>query len=114
MLNHNLSNLISRFGKEVLHYQLDSDNCYVLHELYCGRYDRSFVLSEALLNGDLNRFPRPAFLSWMKVFVHVFSHNNSFSLLLLATSAVDLDTDHAIQEIIRGPAFTNVTIFTIA
>ncbi|KAJ3561287.1 hypothetical protein NP233_g10282 [Leucocoprinus birnbaumii] len=31
-----------------------------------------------------------------------------------ATSAVDLDTDHAIQEIIRGPAFTNVTIFTIA
>ncbi|XP_006462121.1 hypothetical protein AGABI2DRAFT_151707 [Agaricus bisporus var. bisporus H97] len=32
----------------------------------------------------------------------------------LATSAVDLDTDHAIQEIIRGPAFDKVTIFTIA
>ncbi|KAF9442601.1 multidrug resistance-associated ABC transporter [Macrolepiota fuliginosa MF-IS2] len=31
-----------------------------------------------------------------------------------ATSAVDLDTDRAIQEIIRGPAFTHVTIFTIA
>ncbi|KAF5362251.1 hypothetical protein D9756_002523 [Leucocoprinus leucothites] len=31
-----------------------------------------------------------------------------------ATSAVDLDTDHAIQEIIRGPAFMHVTIFTIA
>jgi hypothetical protein len=32
----------------------------------------------------------------------------------VATSAVDLDTDRAIQEIIRGPAFAEVTIFTIA
>lgn len=32
----------------------------------------------------------------------------------LATSAVDLDTDQAIQEIIHGPAFTDVTILTIA
>ncbi|KAF5351559.1 hypothetical protein D9758_007167 [Tetrapyrgos nigripes] len=31
-----------------------------------------------------------------------------------ATSAVDLDTDQAIQAIIRGPAFTDVTIVTIA
>ncbi|KDR65747.1 hypothetical protein GALMADRAFT_232908 [Galerina marginata CBS 339.88] len=31
-----------------------------------------------------------------------------------ATSAVDLDTDKAIQEIIRGPAFVDVTILTIA
>ncbi|KAK0202906.1 P-loop containing nucleoside triphosphate hydrolase protein [Desarmillaria ectypa] len=31
-----------------------------------------------------------------------------------ATSAVDLDTDKAIQNIIRGPAFTDVTILTIA
>ncbi|KAK0238750.1 P-loop containing nucleoside triphosphate hydrolase protein [Armillaria nabsnona] len=31
-----------------------------------------------------------------------------------ATSAVDLDTDQAIQDIIRGPAFTDVTILTIA
>ncbi|KAG5642913.1 hypothetical protein DXG03_001884 [Asterophora parasitica] len=31
-----------------------------------------------------------------------------------ATSAVDLDTDRAIQEIIKGPAFADVTIFTIA
>ncbi|KAF8735100.1 hypothetical protein AX14_002716 [Amanita brunnescens Koide BX004] len=31
-----------------------------------------------------------------------------------ATSAVDLDTDRAIQGIIRGPAFADVTIFTIA
>ncbi|KAJ7583390.1 ABC transporter type 1, transmembrane domain-containing protein [Mycena floridula] len=31
-----------------------------------------------------------------------------------ATSAVDLDTDKAIQDIIRGPAFENVTILTIA
>ncbi|KAF7309660.1 hypothetical protein MIND_00337100 [Mycena indigotica] len=31
-----------------------------------------------------------------------------------ATSAVDLDTDKAIQEIIRGPAFEDVTILTIA
>ncbi|KAG6837154.1 hypothetical protein H0H93_013744 [Arthromyces matolae] len=31
-----------------------------------------------------------------------------------ATSAVDLDTDKAIQDIIRGPAFADVTMFTIA
>ncbi|KAH7888221.1 P-loop containing nucleoside triphosphate hydrolase protein, partial [Phlebopus sp. FC_14] len=31
-----------------------------------------------------------------------------------ATSAVDLDTDRAIQEIIRGPIFDDVTILTIA
>ncbi|KAH0582641.1 hypothetical protein H2248_010564 [Termitomyces sp. 'cryptogamus'] len=31
-----------------------------------------------------------------------------------ATSAVDLDTDRAIQEIIRGPSFADVTMFTIA
>ncbi|KAJ3484887.1 hypothetical protein NLI96_g5332 [Meripilus lineatus] len=31
-----------------------------------------------------------------------------------ATSAVDLDTDRAIQEIIRGPQFADVTMFTIA
>lgn len=31
-----------------------------------------------------------------------------------ATSAVDLDTDRAIQEIIRGPQFAHVTMLTIA
>lgn len=31
-----------------------------------------------------------------------------------ATSAVDLETDQAIQEIIRGPQFADVTMFTIA
>ncbi|KAL0953356.1 hypothetical protein HGRIS_004594 [Hohenbuehelia grisea] len=31
-----------------------------------------------------------------------------------ATSAVDLETDHAIQQIIRGPSFADVTILTIA
>ena len=31
-----------------------------------------------------------------------------------ATSAVDLDTDKAIQEIIRGPDFVDVTLLTIA
>ncbi|KAG1786652.1 P-loop containing nucleoside triphosphate hydrolase protein [Suillus variegatus] len=31
-----------------------------------------------------------------------------------ATSAVDLDTDRAIQEIIRGPIFRDVTVLTIA
>ena len=31
-----------------------------------------------------------------------------------ATSAVDLETDKAIQEIIRGPQFKDVTMFTIA
>ena len=31
-----------------------------------------------------------------------------------ATSAVDLDTDKSIQEIIRGPQFADTTMFTIA
>ena len=34
--------------------------------------------------------------------------------LVTATSAVDLDTDKAIQEIIRGPDFADVTLLTIA
>lgn len=32
----------------------------------------------------------------------------------LATSAIDLDTDKAIQEILRGPQFADTTILTIA
>ena len=36
------------------------------------------------------------------------------NLFVPATSAVDLDTDKAIQEIIRGPDFANVTLLTIA
>ncbi|KAF8527278.1 P-loop containing nucleoside triphosphate hydrolase protein [Gautieria morchelliformis] len=31
-----------------------------------------------------------------------------------ATSAIDLDTDKAVQDILRGPQFTNTTILTIA
>lgn len=31
-----------------------------------------------------------------------------------ATSAVDLDTDKSIQQIIRGPQFADVTMLTIA
>lgn len=34
--------------------------------------------------------------------------------IIAATSAIDLDTDKAIQDIIRGPAFKNTTILTIA
>lgn len=34
--------------------------------------------------------------------------------MVIATSAVDLDTDRAIQEIIRGPQFKDVTMLTIA
>ena len=33
---------------------------------------------------------------------------------VLATSAVDLETDRNIQEIIRGPQFADVTMLTIA
>jgi ATP-binding cassette, subfamily C (CFTR/MRP), member 1 len=32
----------------------------------------------------------------------------------IATSAVDLETDEAIQQIIRGPQFQEVTMLTIA
>lgn len=32
----------------------------------------------------------------------------------LATSAIDLDTDKAVQDILRGPQFKNTTILTIA
>ena len=46
-------------------------------------------------------------MSWFSVRKHCL---NSFS----ATSAVDLDTDREIQEIIRGPIFEDVTILTIA
>ena len=35
-------------------------------------------------------------------------------MIFAATSAVDLDTDQAIQEIIRGPQFAHVTMLTIA
>lgn len=35
-------------------------------------------------------------------------------LSLAATSAVDLETDKAIQQIIRGPQFEHTTILTIA
>lgn len=45
-------------------------------------------------------------------FISILMRNSTSRYL--ATSAVDLDTDRAIQEIIRGPAFTDVTIFTIA
>ena len=41
-------------------------------------------------------------------------HSPSADIPTTATSAVDLDTDHAIQEIIRGPLFDDVTILTIA
>ena len=41
-------------------------------------------------------------------------HSPSADVPTAATSAVDLDTDHAIQEIIRGPLFDDVTILTIA
>lgn len=36
------------------------------------------------------------------------------SFFCLATSSVDLDTDNAIQEVIRGPQLKSVTMFIIA
>lgn len=51
----------------------------------------------------------------MKVRPPLSSVTGAFpNLLGLATSAVDLDTDKAIQEIIRGPDFADVTLLTIA
>jgi hypothetical protein len=53
--------------------------------------------------------------SWMKVIIPPRRTYPVFTLLvLLATSAVDLETDKSIQEIIRGPQFKNTTILTIA
>ncbi|KAF5388715.1 hypothetical protein D9757_004866 [Collybiopsis confluens] len=54
--------------------------------------------------------------------VLVLDEGNSMTLMLVesaeycavATSAIDLDTDAAIQDIIRGPAFKDVTVLTIA
>ena len=37
-----------------------------------------------------------------------------FFIRILATSAVDLETDKAIQEIIRGPQFASMTMLIIA
>jgi hypothetical protein len=38
----------------------------------------------------------------------------AFVNTLSATSAVDLDTDKAIQDIMNGPEFSEVTVITIA
>jgi hypothetical protein len=50
----------------------------------------------------------------MKVRASTYVVTENGLILGIATSAVDLDTDKAIQEIIHGPAFSNVTMFTIA
>lgn len=47
-------------------------------------------------------------------FIEGLSSQSKILVLDEATSAVDLDTDRNIQEIIRGPAFKDVTILTIA
>ena len=51
----------------------------------------------------------------MKVWARfVDSPTPPLTRMVSATSAVDLETDKAIQEIIRGPAFAGVTMLTIA
>lgn len=63
----------------------------------------------------LGRFcVNPKSLFWTKVDISPWAIFHQLMTIFLATSAVDLDTDQAIQDIIRGPAFTDVTILTIA
>ena len=55
------------------------------------------------------------FWFWMKVIMLPRSSYLYSPLpVLLATSAVDLETDKSIQDIIRGPQFKHTTILTIA
>lgn len=54
------------------------------------------------------------FLYLMRVSFSSSYDRESPDQLCTATSAVDLETDQAIQGIIRGPQFADVTMFTIA
>jgi hypothetical protein len=56
---------------------------------------------------------------WRNVYTSIIEQKADFlfyplTLALPATSAVDVETDRAIQEIIRGPSFADVTMFIVA
>ena len=77
--------------------------------------------SAPLTSGALRVRDSPRYSSSMKVCLGSPSFRacdgvltEPWSSVLVATSAVDLDTDAAVQEIIRGPLFRDVTILTIA
>ena len=72
----------------------DRGNSYALPGLCCANQRFWFLMK-------VNMLPRKGYL---------YSHLPVY----LATSAVDLETDKSIQEIICGPQFKHTTILTIA
>lgn len=96
--------------RQDLHFHLANDNSCALQEHYSARYVDSTDWLCLNLHGIIvenSCFGR----GWA---FYIYYSSEKFTSRYLATSAVDLDTDRAIQEIIRGPAFADVTIFTIA
>lgn len=101
-----------RFRRPDRRFQQVRDSSCVSRGRSCARYAR-FVLVNCEVS--LPTLPRLKCWSSTKVCMSdilLFSKANMHDFV--ATSAVDLDTDRAIQEIIRGPIFRDVTILTIA
>jgi len=94
-----------------IHFPLVRDSFYALQELCYARYVLIHLPSNCV---NLQYILSQKFLYLMKVCVeNVYNLIDEFKPQI-ATSAVDLDTDLAIQNILRGPVFSSMTMFTIA